>query len=824
MARTLNYRPEQDIKADNLFDVLVDNSIKIYPYLLPNVGKAKYFIGDAVTALLSMTQDGLNGLNEDGSIDIIIDVADGVNLEAGEGAEYIGKKLFGTNSLTIQSQTWVKHSLDDVKMGKTRFNPIAFTVGVPFDSALYANKEQELFIVSSVTPIRENYFSERTIDKEGMYNIDGVSLHAIESQYKYCEIIPVIGYISTKITSDDDFVIGMENTSLLGKISCKGEILEREMDISFSTSANLLPFKGSIIDTNGKVTLSADWFDYDMTLPWFIAKLFKTPQNLSVLKNIPGTTFTDVEIQCIIDMMAIATGYGNTWKDIDRAKGNESNWDGAKQQIGKLLPDTTIGSVKFAIPTLEGQDPIKSIDGVYETYLRTNVGKEGSFEAQVIKQILCAISRYIYSSYAIGKGQNSFNEIYLPWTLRPTDALSLKPGSPYGNGYSEERNYQLDINTRFQLQSRYFNFSTDELKNIYDIINISDVRLLQSDRKLTLPTIPLQLQSQNKLPLPGDISTNSSQDLQYNWYVPRINNNNNDIFMYGDALKISDNTVKITKTFINYLTSINPNPENPLSKQTDEQRRNYIINDVLNKYGSLKINKNDIVFDLSTITYPTQQLKIPQIFNIKSELSDSFLRFTFTGTKTNRNFVKTFTTADTSINYKLTNDELIKLFSLNYQNDNSNFNTGGWVITLKGAFGFNVQNKSSISITGETTFNSNTNNKTFNQNVTLDTQINNESIQLPSLIINNFPEPFFDNSSLYTKDTFEEKILTIFGHEFVPINIVEIKGREITKLHFIEITSLYSNDIVLRIKNQSFNIKSKNIDDETLSQTTITFC
>lgn len=52
-----------------------------------------------------------------------------------------------------------------------------------------------------------------------------------------------------------------------------------------------------------------------MTMPWFVAEVFKTPQPLSKLKDLKqGDTpiFEDVDIQCIIDMMAIATGYGNT--------------------------------------------------------------------------------------------------------------------------------------------------------------------------------------------------------------------------------------------------------------------------------------------------------------------------------------------------------------------------------------------------------------------------------------------------------------------------------------------------------------------------------
>lgn len=72
------------------------------------------------------------------------------------------------------------------------------------------------------------------------------------------------------------------------------------------------------------------------------------------------------------------------------------------------------GRPNVRISSLEGADPIKAVDGVYESYLRNNVNKEGSLAAKTVKQIVAALSRFIYSSYTIGKGQNGFNKIYLP--------------------------------------------------------------------------------------------------------------------------------------------------------------------------------------------------------------------------------------------------------------------------------------------------------------------------------------------------------------------------------------------------------------------------
>lgn len=58
------------------------------------------------------------------------------------------------------------------------------------------------------------------------------------------------------------------------------------------------------------------------------------------------------------------------------------------------------------------------LDSVIESYMRKYptlfVNQD---DMQSMKSLICALSRYIYSSYTIGKGGNQFNELYLPWYL-----------------------------------------------------------------------------------------------------------------------------------------------------------------------------------------------------------------------------------------------------------------------------------------------------------------------------------------------------------------------------------------------------------------------
>lgn len=60
---------------------------------MPNAAKGKFKIGDGVTTLVSITQDKLVGLNNDGSIDAIIDQNLSTVFDTADGAEDIGKRV-----------------------------------------------------------------------------------------------------------------------------------------------------------------------------------------------------------------------------------------------------------------------------------------------------------------------------------------------------------------------------------------------------------------------------------------------------------------------------------------------------------------------------------------------------------------------------------------------------------------------------------------------------------------------------------------------------------------------------------------------------------
>lgn len=187
------------------------------------------------------------------------------------------------------------------------------------------------------------------------------------------------------------------------------------------------------------------------------------------------------------------------------------------------------------------------------------------------------------------------------------DALVLSNGSKQGDGITAEKQYILSPSVKFQLESNYFKVGANSLDLLSNITNISEVKVIQTDRKITLPTIPLQVQALTKLPLAGDIDTTSDKDLRYFTYIPLNDTTAMAKFMANDATGTTTTNALVTKTFQNYTTPPNPNPIQPYSTKTQAEITAIVKADVMSKYAQLGINENNITFNPATVIFPTQQ-------------------------------------------------------------------------------------------------------------------------------------------------------------------------------------------------------------------------
>lgn len=88
-----------------------------------------------------------------------------------------------------------------------------------------------------------------------------------------------------------------------------------------------------------------------------------------------------------------------------------------------------------------------------------------------------------------------------------------------GDGETSEKRYGINqSNASYVLESNFFSWDANKNLTVKDILqnkNLSDVIVVNADRKITYPKIPLQMQMTTKLPMPSDISTTSQSDLMY---------------------------------------------------------------------------------------------------------------------------------------------------------------------------------------------------------------------------------------------------------------------------------------------------------------------
>lgn len=83
--------------------MLDSDRVKVYPYILPNLGKHDYFLGDGVTVIVSVTQNGIENLDAGGSIPVILTSQNGVAMDVEGGAEALGKKLISSRTISFTS-------------------------------------------------------------------------------------------------------------------------------------------------------------------------------------------------------------------------------------------------------------------------------------------------------------------------------------------------------------------------------------------------------------------------------------------------------------------------------------------------------------------------------------------------------------------------------------------------------------------------------------------------------------------------------------------------------------------------------------------------
>lgn len=538
----LNSGQYTDIDQANIEEWVPDKLIKVYPYEMVNTSKGKAFIQNNSVSIIAISQDNLEG-------------SEFHNLKVGEFgdlyfemfASVVGDMVL-TNNLatsTFGQELRVESSFSAISnqfINSDKFKPMMVTVGAKYDDKEYRAGRQIAYFIHSIQSAGnqldlalETEITKHNLNKDVIvqFNLDPLSI--ITSNYNSVEILFTTNTkfnhnVETHI-GETGISIGFESGTLIHSLTGKGYVKEYDGsgdlsfsgfgDVDFISEQPFAPFKFTPTSVKDKLTMFADWWDYDAVLPFIYAEKFKAGASLD-------TVITNADdLKMVQDMISISAGYASSWASIPvLTSGTET---------GKINPNFRVGYSGIKVSVIAGKDPIKVIDGIYEKHLRdfpAFITDPARF--QPAKEIINALSRYIYSSYSIGRGQNSYNMAYLPWYLEPyintpiTFDKKVSITNPDKGTTGNVDTYVLDDTVKFQIKTLYFNdkFSSKvPVQGTSDLllpsnVNMSNQILLQTDRKLALPEVPYHITTINKLPLPGDIDIRSSQDLKYLWYLP----------------------------------------------------------------------------------------------------------------------------------------------------------------------------------------------------------------------------------------------------------------------------------------------------------------
>lgn len=277
-----------------------------------------------------------------------------------------------------------------------------------------------------------------------------------------------------------------------------------------TNNTNLTPLLMNIIETKNRLVKYLPWFDYDIALPLINAKKFITPNTIKIL------TTNEKVLEVILDMFLIAYAFNDEFSFVEYViEGNDA---------GKIKGNQYIGYQPKQASSLIGSTTSKALDSRFNRFLLDTRLAETSEEVRIVKQVIAGLSRFTGGQLAIGKGNNLFNAAYLPWYFELFSTFTVKKiklPSPIPGDTKQVDSFVLDKDTtRFRLKSSYFELNPNGGGEIElpKELSLSQMRMIQTDRKITLPIPGDTHVKQDKLPTPGDIDTKTEKDISFIGY------------------------------------------------------------------------------------------------------------------------------------------------------------------------------------------------------------------------------------------------------------------------------------------------------------------
>lgn len=622
----LQFRSDASVDASSVIieDYAGDRMVRVYPYFLPNTKKGNEFLQTNSTTLVFYTQEVLGKEelleDEDGNyyFEILPSMTTATQEITNAGINKISQELSEVKGFSAISNYWPKNLQRNLQLGQFNLIPMVFSIGAPLDKAAWLRNEQPVFIASNITSAKDSESDlAYEIVEDGLVEMSFVNVFNLTTQYRNASIY-FTDYDLTKINS---LSIGLPTNSLFGGAYGRSIINGRLEDISLAEPKKYPIWNAVPISVDNRVEMFMKWADTKMVLPIHVINKFSTEQPLSKLfKGDTDAWLVDGEALYTLlkDMILYTQMYVNGWNDI---QADDKLSDPTNSNYGTIKVNVTLGSEsapatytagKKVVNLVVGKNPAEIVETLYEAYLRENPNVDKN-TLSIFKAAVVALSRYIRSgNLALGGGLNDFNSIYLPWRLKMANKINITRTA----GSNGEANYSLKEDPQVAFDSHWYAFDGGVLKAI-EIDNLYETQLIQSERNITQPLIPMELEEEGVSSNPGGVNIDSDSELKYNWIIPTTDQNVLDKLMLKDLnvtitdakdQVLNDRTIRITNkdtlTVINELDAILAGKTLAATwdAETDEVKRlirnwysshNFFVSILL--MGSIEKTKRDII-------------------------------------------------------------------------------------------------------------------------------------------------------------------------------------------------------------------------------------
>lgn len=559
------FRSNASIDASSVIieDFAGGEMVRVYPYSLPNTKRGNEFIQSNSTSLVYYTQEdlGLEGLEKDDEGNVYFEVLSSqtTSTEAitNAGINKNAEELSEVKAFSVLSNYWPKKVRTNLTLGQFNLTPMIFTIGAPLDEDAWNQNLQPVFIASSFIAAKDSESDlAYEITEDGIVEATFVNVFTLTSQYKNC----AIQFTKNNFSQINSASLTVPVNSLFGGAYGRSVIGNSIEDVSIAEPKRYPIWNASPNHVDNRLEMFMKWADHKLVLPIHIIERFKTEKPLSTLfKDDSNAWLANGEelFHLLKDMMLYTKLYVDQWKDIQQ---QDKLADATNSNYGQVKINVTVGSAnapvtyqagKRIVNTIVNKSPAEVTATLYETYLNDNPGVDKG-TLNIFKAAVVALSRYIRTgNLALGGGLNDFNSIYLPWRLKTANKINITREESGGTVV-----YYIKEDPEILFDSHWYEFDGADLKPKL-IDNLYKTQLIQSERNISQPLIPMELSEVSISSNPGGVSIESDGELRYNWWIPTTDPNVLNKLMLKDLTTtvtdsvdqiLNDRTARITDT------------------------------------------------------------------------------------------------------------------------------------------------------------------------------------------------------------------------------------------------------------------------------------